>query len=162
MALIPEIPYDIEVVKNALEKRFKHNRGFAVVVISEGAKPIGGEVSTKENDEFGYHNIRLAGAARRLMEELKQAGFKQEMRETVLGHLQRGGVPTAYDRVLSAQFGVKAFEMALNNDYGKMVSYRHPDFVSVPLVEAISKPNLVTRDNQLVKTAKGLGICLGE
>jgi len=162
VALIPEIPYDIEAVKEALEKRFRGNRGFAVVVISEGAKPKGGEVSTKENEEFGYHNLRLAGAARRLMEELKQAGFKQEMRETVLGHLQRGGVPTAYDRVLSAQFGVKAFEMALNNDYGKMVSYRHPNFVAVPLSEAVSKPNLVDRDNQLVNTARGLGICLGE
>lgn len=161
VALIPEIPYDIELVKEALEKRFRGNRGFAVVVISEGARPKGGEVSTKENEEIGYHNIKLAGAARRLMTELKQAGFKQEMRETVLGHLQRGGVPTAYDRVLSAQFGVKAFEMALVGDYGKMVSYRHPSFVSVPLIEAISKPNLVTLDNQLVKTAKGLGICLG-
>lgn len=162
VALIPEIPYNIDTIKEALEKRFKHNRGFAVVVISEGAKPEGGEVSSKKNEEIGYHNIRLAGAARRLMEELKMAGFKQEMRETVLGHLQRGGVPTAYDRVLSAQFGVKAFEMALNNDYGKMVSYRHPEFISVPLIEAISKPNLVSKDNQLVKTARGLGICLGE
>jgi len=162
VALIPEIPYDIEAIKETLERRFHHNRGFAVVVISEGAKPLGGEVSTKENDEFGYHNIKLGGAAIRLIYELKQAGFKQEMRETVLGHLQRGGVPTAYDRVLSAQFGVKAFEMALNNEYGKMVSYRHPNLVAVPLKEAISKPNLVTHDNQLVKTARGLGICLGE
>ncbi len=162
VALIPEIPYDIEAVKESLEKRFKGDRGFAVVVISEGAKPKGGEVSSKENTEIGYHNIKLAGAARKLMDELKQAGFKPELRETVLGHLQRGGVPIAYDRVLSAQFGVKAFEMALNNDYGKMVSYRHPDFVSVPLAEAISKPNLVERDNQLVKTAQGMGICLGE
>lgn len=162
VAIIPEIPYDIEAVKEALEKRFRGNRGFAVVVISEGAKPKGGEVSTKKNEEFGYHNLRLAGAARRLMEELKRAGFKHEMRETVLGHLQRGGVPTAYDRVLSAQFGVKAFEMAMNNDYGKMVSYRHPNFVSVPLTDAVSKPNLVARDNQLVKTARGLGICLGD
>lgn len=162
VALIPEIPYDINVVKESLEKRFKHNRGFAVVVISEGAKPLGGNVSVKKNDEIGYHNIKLSGAAARLIEELKEAGFEQDMRTTVLGHLQRGGVPIAYDRVLSAQFGVKAFEMAMANDYGKMVSYQHPDFVSVPFDEAISKPNLVTVDNQLVITAKGLGICLGD
>ena len=162
VALVPENPYDIDIVKEALEKRFHHNRGFAVVVISEGAKQKGGTVATKDNEEVGYHNVRLGGAARRLIDELKQAGFKQDMRETVLGHLQRGGVPIAYDRVLSAQFGVKAFEMALNNDYGKMVSYRHPDFIVVPLLEAITKPNLVTEHNQLVKTAKGLGICLGD
>jgi len=162
VALIPENEYDIMVVKEALEKRFHHNRGFAVVVISEGAKPKGGSVATKESKEVGYHNLRLGGAARRLIEELKEAGFKQDMRETVLGHLQRGGVPTAYDRVLSAQFGVQAFEMALEGDYGKMVSYRHPKFISVPFVEAIATPNLVTEDNQLVKTARGLGICLGD
>jgi 6-phosphofructokinase 1 len=162
VALIPENDYDINIVKEALEKRFHHNRGFAVVVISEGAKPKGGNVSKQESKEVGYHNVRLGGAANRLINELKEAGFKQDMRETVLGHLQRGGVPIAYDRVLSAQFGVQAFEMALNNDYGKMVAYRHPKFISVPLKDAIAKPNLVTEDNQLVKTARGLGICLGD
>ncbi|PLX11963.1 MAG: 6-phosphofructokinase [Marinilabiliales bacterium] len=161
VALIPENDYDINKVKEALEKRFHHNRGFAVVVISEGAKPKGGTVATLENEEVGYHNKRLGGAATRLIHELKEAGFKQDMRETVLGHLQRGGVPIAYDRVLSAKYGVKAFEMALEGDYGKMVAYHHPDFVSVPLKEAIAKPNLVEEKNQLVKTALGLGICLG-
>lgn len=161
VALIPEFEYDINVVKEALEKRFHHNRGFAVVVISEGAKPKGGSASVKNIEEIGYHNRKLGGSASRLISELKQAGFKQDMRETVLGHLQRGGIPTAYDRVLSAQFGVKAFEMALEGDYGKMVSYRHPKFISVPLIEAIAEPNLVTEDNQLVITSQGLGICLG-
>ncbi len=162
VALIPENDYDIYAVKKALEKRFHHNRGFAVVVISEGAKPKGGVVSTKKNEEVGYHHERLAGAASRLINELKEAGFEQDMRKTVLGHLQRGGIPTAYDRVLSAQYGVKAFEMAMAKDYGKMVSYQHPDLVAVPLIEAIAEPNLVTEHNQLVKTAKGLGICLGD
>ena len=161
VALIPEFEYDINVVKEALEKRFHHNRGFAVVVISEGAKSKGGIPSVQKNEEVGYHHPRLGGSANRLINELKEAGFKQDMRETVLGHLQRGGVPTAYDRVLSAQFGVKAFEMAMEGDYGKMVSYRHPEFVSVPLVDAIAEPNLVTLENQLVITSKGLGICLG-
>lgn len=161
VALIPENAYDIQKVKAALEKRFHHGRGFAVVVISEGAKPLGGSVATVETEEVGYHNKKLGGAANRLINELKEAGFKQDMRQTVLGHLQRGGVPIAYDRVLSAQFGVKAFEMALEGDYGKMVAYRHPKFISVPLKKAIAKPNLVDEKNQLVKTALGLGICLG-
>lgn len=161
VAIIPEFPYDVQLVKEALEKRFHRGRGFAVVVVSEGAKPIGGRTATVENLEVGYHNIKLGGAARRLIRELSDAGFKHDMRETVLGHLQRGGVPIAYDRVISAQFGVKAFEMALENDYGKMVAYRHPHFLSIPLKEAISEPNLVTPDNALVKTALGLGISLG-
>ncbi len=161
VCLIPEFPYDIEIVKSALEKRFKRGRGFAVMVVSEGAKPKGGEMVYEKSDEVGYENLRLGGIGRKLIKELKSLGFEPDMRETVLGHLQRGGVPIAYDRVLSAQFGVKAFEMALKGDFGKMVAYRHPYFVSVPLKEATSHPNLVTLDNALVKTAKGLGISLG-
>ena len=161
VCLIPEMPYDIEKVKEALERRFRYDRGFAVVVVAEGARPKNGTLVTQENDEVGYENQKLGGIARHLINELKAAGFEHDMRETVLGHLQRGGVPIAYDRVLSAQFGVQAFEMALKEDWGKMVAYRHPDFVSVPLKEAIAKPNLITSDNALVKTAHGLGISLG-
>lgn len=161
VCLIPEIPYDIKKVKEALERRFHFNRGFAVVVVSEGAFPKDGTVAVQENEEIGYANRKLGGVARNLIKQLKDIGFDHDMRETVLGHLQRGGVPIAYDRVLSAQFGVKAFEMALEGDFGKMVAYRHPNFVAVPLIEAISKPNLVTMNNRLVKTAKGLGISLG-
>jgi len=161
VCLIPEIPYDIEKVKDALEKRFHHDRGFAVVVVAEGAFPKGGMPVFEQPKEPGYENRMLGGIARKLMTDLKNLNFKPEMRETVLGHLQRGGVPVAYDRVLSAQFGVKAFEMILNQEFGKMVAYRHPEFVAVPLNEAMAKPNLVTMDNALVKTALGLGICLG-
>ncbi len=162
VCLIPEIPYDINKVKEALEKRFKYDRGFAVVVVAEGARPKDGDVVAHDVDEVGYEHKKLGGISRHLIKQLKEAGFEHDMRETVLGHLQRGGVPTAYDRVLSAQFGVKAFEMALNNDWGKMVAYRHPEFIAVPLKEAIAKPNLVTVDNTLVRTAKGLGISLGD
>jgi len=161
VCLIPEIPYNLEKVKAALEKRFKYDRGFAVVVVSEGAFPKGGEVVSEKSEVVGYENRMLGGIAQKLIADLKAAGFKHPMRETVLGHLQRGGVPIAYDRVLAAQFGVKAFEMALQGDYGKMVSYQHPDFVAVPLKKAIAKPNLVGKNSTLVKTAKGLGICLG-
>jgi len=161
VCLIPEFPYNIEKVKKSLEERFHHGRGFAVVVVSEGTRQKGGELTGAESEEVGYENFRLGGIARVLIEQLKEAGFEHDMRETVLGHLQRGGVPIAYDRVLSAQFGVKAFEMALKGEFGQMVAYRHPHFVAVPLKEAIAKPNLVTKTNALVKTAKGLGISLG-
>jgi len=161
VCLIPEIPYDIKKVKAALESRFHKDRGFAVVVVSEGAYPENGSVVSKENTEVGYENIKLGGVSRQLIKQLTEAGFKHDMRETILGHLQRGGVPIAYDRVLSAQMGVKAMELAINGDFGKMVAYRHPEFTDVDLKEAIAKPNLVTKDNALVNTAHGLGICLG-
>lgn len=161
LCLVPEFPYDIDIVKKKLEARFKRGRGFAVVVASEGAKPKDGEMVYEQSTEVGYENLKLGGIASALIKQLKRAGFEPDMRETVLGHLQRGGVPIAYDRVLAAQLGVKAFEMVLNEDYGKMVAYRHPYFVAVPLLEAVAKPNLLTLDNALVKTAHGLGISLG-
>jgi 6-phosphofructokinase 1 len=161
VCLIPEIPYDIQKVKASLEKRFTYDRGFAVVVVSEGAFQKGGKVVSEKSEEVGYENRMLGGIAQKLITELKEAGFKHPMRETVLGHLQRGGVPIAYDRVLAAQFGVKAFEMALHGEFGKMVSYQHPDFVAVSLKKAVAKPNLIGKNNALVTTARGLGICLG-
>lgn len=161
VCLIPEIPYDVHKVKQALDRRFTNGRGFAVIVVAEGAHAKGKGLVTKENKEVAYENIKLGGISRELIRQLEEIGFEHDMRETILGHLQRGGVPIAYDRVLSAQFGVKAMEMAIEGDFGKMVAYRHPDFVSVPLAEAIAKPNLVTMDNALIRTAKGLGICLG-
>jgi 6-phosphofructokinase 1 len=159
--LIPEFPYDINIVKQKLEARFNRGRGFAVVVVAEGAKPKDGEMVYEESTEVGYENLKLGGIASALIKQLKAASFEPDLRETVLGHLQRGGVPIAYDRVLASQLGVKAFEMVLKEDFGKMVAYRHPYFVSVPLKEAVAQPNLVTLDNALVKTARGLGISLG-
>ncbi len=162
VCLIPEIPYDINKVVERLESRYHKGRGFAIVVIAEGAKPIGGEVAGVKSDEVGYENLRLMGAAARLMKELKASGFEADMRETVLGHLQRGGIPNAYDRILATEFGAKAFEMVLEKDFGKMVAYRHPDIVAVPLKEVIGGEKLVTPDHPLVKAARGIGISFGD
>lgn len=161
VCLIPEFPYDIDIVKARLEERFKFDRGFAVVVISEGARPKDGQQIFEVSNEIGYENVKLGGIGQEFVRQMKAAGFKHDMRETTLGHLQRGGVPIAYDRVLASQFGVKAFEMVLNKEYGNMVSYRHPNFISVPLKDAIAKPNLVQLDSALVNTALGLNISLG-
>jgi 6-phosphofructokinase 1 len=116
----------------------------------------------EKSDEVGYENLKLGGIVHQVLRELREAGLKADMRDVMLGHLQRGGVPVAYDRVLAAQFGVKAFEMVLNEQFGQMVSYQHPDIVAVPLKEAIGKPNLVTLDNRIIQTVKGLDICLGD
>ncbi len=162
VCLIPEIPYDINKVVDRIYSRFEKGKGFGIVVIAEGAKPINGEMSFEQSNETGYANVRLGGVANKLIHELKNAGLDTDMRETVLGHLQRGGTPIAYDRVLATQFGVKAFEMVLNKEFGKMVAYRHPNIVSVSFDEAISHYNFVNPDSDLVKTARGVGICMGD
>jgi ATP-dependent phosphofructokinase / diphosphate-dependent phosphofructokinase len=162
VCLIPEIPYDINKVIEKIYSRFHRGRGFAIIVIAEGAKPVGGDIFYEQSNEVGYQNVRLGGVASRLIHDLKQAGLETDMRETVLGHLQRGGTPVAYDRVLATQFGAKAFEMVLDQEFGKMVAYRHPNIVTVPFYEAISDYNFVNPDSHLVKAAKGIGICMGD
>ncbi|MFO7873778.1 MAG: ATP-dependent 6-phosphofructokinase [Bacteroidales bacterium] len=162
VCLIPEIPYDINNVLEKIYSRFHHDRGYAILVVSEGAKPIGGDIHYAESKEVGYKNKRLGGVASKLISELKEAGLETDIRETVLGHLQRGGTPSAYDRILATQFGVEAFEMVLREDFGKMVAYHHPRIVPVPFEEAISHYNFVNPDSDLVKSARGVGICMGD
>ena len=162
VCLIPEIPYDISKVMDKIYSRFHRGRGYAIIVIAEGAMPVGGEMVAEKSTEVGYENLRLGGVASKLIHELKRIGLETDMRETVLGHLQRGGTPIAYDRVLATQFGAKAFEMVLQKEFGKMVAYRHPNIVSVPFTEAISHYNFVDPSSDLVKTARGIGICMGD
>lgn len=163
VCLIPEIPYDIELVAKKLQSRYNSKgKGNAIVVIAEGAMPKGGTLLSEISDEIGYENVRLGGVARKLVNDLKALGFEPDMRETVLGHLQRGGIPIAYDRILATQFGVKAFEMVLKCKYGEMVAYRHPDIISVPFAAAIDNSKLVDPNCDLVKTAKGVGIGFGD
>ncbi len=161
ICLVPEIPYDINEVLSKINSRFHKGRGFAIIIVAEGAKPKDGTVIAEKSKEVGYENVRLGGIGFKLQDDLIHMGCEHDIRVTVLGHLQRGGVPVAYDRVLASQFGVKAFEMVLNEEYGRMVSYRHPYITSVSLIDAIQKPNLVTLDTALMKTARGLGISFG-
>ncbi len=162
ICLIPEIPYDINKVVEKINERFVRDRGFTIIVIAEGAKAVGKDSSKVDYKEVGYANAKLSGAATRLVNELKDAGLKHDMRKAVLGHIQRGGVPIAYDRVLATQFGVHAFEMVLEGKFGEMVSYRHPEITSVPFKEAIKKPNFVTNDTALMRNARGVGISFGD
>jgi phosphofructokinase-like protein len=161
ICLIPEIPYDTNEVLSKINSRFHKGRGFAIIVVAEGAKPKDGEIIGEKSKEVGYENVRLGGIGFKLEDDLKKLGCEHDIRVTVLGHLQRGGVPNAYDRVLATQFGVKAFEMVLNEEFGRMVSYQHPYITSVTLADAIQKPNIVTMDTALMKTARGVGISFG-
>jgi 6-phosphofructokinase 1 len=163
VCLIPEIPYDIDKVVERINKRYKNGQGFANIIIAEGAKPINGEALERESDEVGYQMKRLGGVAYLLSHQMKQAGCKADIREMVLGHLQRGGIPIAFDRVLSAAFGVKAFEMALAGKFGKMVVYKNNDYKEVSLKEATSEYNFVDPEKTyLVRTARGVGISFGD
>jgi len=162
VCLIPEIPYDINLVMKKINSRFSKGKGFVVIVIAEGAKPIGGEITGTASQEAGYQHIHLGGVAYKLKEEIVAAGCEASIRVTVLGHLQRGGVPIAFDRLLATQFGVKAFEMVLDREFGKMVSYRHPEITSVPLEEATRQYNYVGANSYLLKTARGIGMSLGD
>ena len=163
VCIIPEIPYDINKVVERIRRRYdKDGRGFANIVIAEGAKPLGGSALAEEYGEIGNENLKLSGAADRLARELKAAGITADIRTTVLGHIQRGGIPCAFDRNLATSFGVKAFEMVLEKQYGQRVAYRNFEVISVPLEEAIGSQKLVEPDSQMIHTAKGVGIAFGD
>ncbi len=164
ICLIPEIPFNMNSVISDINKRFdKRGRGFAIVVVAEGAKHVDGSVVEREIKEIGYYNPKLGGIGMKLIDDLKHAGVEYDMRATVLGHLQRGGIPNAFDRILATNFGVKAFEMVLEGKFGEMVAYRHPDIVSVSLEEAIARYNVVDPEmNSLVRTARGIGMGFGD
>ncbi len=162
VCIIPEIPYKIEKIVEKIYSRYHKGKGFCNIVISEGAKSVGGEVTGQVSNEVGYQNFRLGGVGEKLKMELTNAGIDEDIRVAVLGHLQRGGIPTAFDRVLASQFGVEAFELVLKQKYGEMVAYRHPDIISVPIIKAINNPNFVNINSDIVKNAKGLGIIFGD
>lgn len=161
ICLIPEIPYDIKKIMKRLDRRYKLGRGFVNIVVAEGAKAKDGTV-VSSSGEKGSEHVKLGGVAYQLSKQLKDAGCKAEIRETVLGHVQRGGTPIAYDRVLASLFGVKAFEMVLEGKFGEMVSFKNHGITSVKLEDATKDYNFVAKDSYLVKAAKGLGISFGD
>jgi ATP-dependent phosphofructokinase / diphosphate-dependent phosphofructokinase len=161
ICLIPEIPYDINKLVKRLNLRYKKGRGFANIVIAEGAKAKEGTITSSINDK-GSEHVRLGGVAYQLSKQLKDAGCKAEIRETVLGHVQRGGTPVAYDRVLATLFGVKAFELVMEGKFGQMVAFRNNSISSVSLEEATQDYNFVKKDSYLVQAAKGMGISFGD
>jgi 6-phosphofructokinase 1 len=162
VCLIPEIPYDINKVKEKLEARISKGRGFAIIVVAEGAMPIAGDRVFQKSDEVGYQNVKLGGARQRRMDDLKSTDLGVDIRVTNLGHLQRGGSPCAFDRILATQFGVAAFELVLEGKFGHMVAFNHQKVIAVPIKEAVSKYNIVDVNCDLIRTARGLEICLGD
>jgi len=162
IVLIPEIPYSIESVMRKIDDRFRSGRGFVILVVAEGAMPAGGDVVATQSEEFGYHNRMLGGVGRFLVGQVKQLMPEVEARVTVLGHLQRGGSPCAFDRILATQFGVAAVDLITEQKFGYMVASDYPRIVALPIKEAIASYHYVEHDHPLVHTARGLGICLGD
>ena len=131
-------------------------------MVAEGAHPIDGDVVSTESGVVGYEHKRLGGIGFQLKENLKQAGCEMGMRVTVLGHLQRGGIPIPFDRILATEFGVKAFEMVLEKKYGRMAAYKNNTITDVSLQEACEHYNYVKPDSYLLHTARGIGISFGD
>ncbi len=157
--LIPEIPFDIEKVAHKCEKRAPNGAGFSIVVVAEGAKPIGGELSTK--GKAVGQAAQLGGVGEKVAKALSaQTGL--ESRCVVLGHLVRGGTPTARDRLLSLRFGAAAVRALEEGQSNIMVALQPPRVDYVPLEKVANAMKAVPLDGDIIATARDLGICLGD
>lgn len=158
--IIPEIPYDINVIINKIKERRYLGQNYSMIVVAEGAKPIGGELTVARIVEKSFEKVRLGGVGEKLAREIEEI-TEIEARCTVLGHLQRGGTPTAFDRVLCTRYGVAAVKACINANYGVMVSLQKDQIITVPLASVADKPNNVKPSGELVEVAKSIGVCFG-
>ncbi|HEU0292625.1 MAG TPA: ATP-dependent 6-phosphofructokinase [Anaerolineales bacterium] len=157
--LIPEIPFRYEAVAAKVRERVEHGTLFSIIAVSEGAKPAGGgQVYSRRGDEV--YVPRLGGISQVVGEYLEDQGF--ETRVTVLGHLQRGGTPTAFDRWLATRYGAAAVRVAAQGKFDSMVALRSARIVDIPLAEALAVPKRVEVDGDAVVTARGIGISFGD
>ena len=178
IALIPEIPFDINKAVEKINSRIAKGKRFSVVVVAEGAVPKGGQLTIQNtrNNGSGVDNTKLGGIGQIVAKQLEElTGL--EARNTTLGYMQRGGTPTAFDRVLSTKYGAKAMELALQGKFGVLAVIKNGKLDSVSLEDVVgnntkigavsgntAESNLrkVTMDDDLVKTARNIGICLGD
>jgi 6-phosphofructokinase 1 len=158
--LIPEIPFDLSIVADRLLARDRWGARFSIVVVAEGAMPKGGRRALIEEAHDG-HVERLGGIGEEVCQALGRL-TKKETRAVVLGHLQRGGAPTSFDRVLATRFGGKAVELVKRGDFGRMVASDPPDIVARRLEEVVGKTKTVPLDLDLLLTAKALGVTFGD
>ena len=157
--LIPEVPFDLATVAEKLRERDRWGARFSIVVVAEGAIPRGGKIALIEEARDGRVE-RLGGIGAKVADALGRLTGK-ETRSVVLGHLQRGGAPTSFDRVLATRFGGKAVELIRNGDFGKMVAFAPPDIVGRPLKDVVGKIKTVPPDSDLLLTARALGVAFG-
>ena len=161
VSLIPEIPFDWEKVFEYVTDRHFRGGRFSIVCVAEGAKPADGELVVKEKDKKRTDPVRLGGIGDLVGRKITE-GTGLETRVTVLGHVQRGGSPTPYDRILATRFGSMALQLASQGRFGCMVSLQGTEVVSVPVKEAILKLRTVPPDSQLILAARAVGTCFGD
>jgi 6-phosphofructokinase 1 len=159
--LIPEIPYHLDEIVGALVRRARSGAKFSIIVASEGALPAGGQQLYEERTAAGGSRaIRLGGIGSQVAEQIAEA-CGAETRATVLGHLQRGGSPSPFDRVLGTRFGAAAAHLIARGGYGRMVALRGTEIVDAPIVDAIARPKLVDPNGETVRAARSVGISFG-
>ena len=160
VVLIPEIPFSIERVCDKIRARDRVGRRFSIVVVAEGAAPVGGQESTLGESMPGQDR-RVGGICSRIAHEIQQMTGK-ETRSLVLGHLQRGGTPTGYDRVLATRFGGAAVRAVADGKWAQMVALQSPHIVTIPIADALRESKRVDPMHDLVQTARQIGISFGD
>ena len=178
VALIPEIPYDINKVVDKVNERRNRGKEFTIIVTSEGAMPKDGTITVRKtlSDGEGLDNIRLGGVGEKLANELEEL-TGMSARNTTLGYVQRGGSPSAFDRILSTKYGCKAMELATQGIFNVLVTYKNGKMGYISLEEVVgdnkeigaasgntkeSNIRKVPMDDDLIKIARNLGMCLGD
>jgi 6-phosphofructokinase 1 len=159
--LIPEIPFDIDRVCERFAENERHGKRYGIVVVAEGARPKGGAMVTKAPAADGRTEVILGGIAEQVAAEIARRTGK-ETRSLVLGHLQRGGSPTTFDRLLALRFGAAAIRLIAEGHRNVMVAFRPPEMIPVPIPEVISKTKCVPVDSDTILTCRDLGICFGD
>ena len=153
VCLIPEIPFSMEKVVEKLKSRYSRDgRGFANIVVAEGAFIKGTKTKT----------VQGGAISRDISSQLKKLNFEADIRETILGHLQRGGTPMAFDRILATELGVKAFELVMEKKYGNIAIHQNSKLTHIELKNVIDQYNKVDLSHNLIHTAKGIGISFGD
>jgi phosphofructokinase-like protein len=159
--LIPEIPYDLGKVCARLTENERRGKRYGIVVVAEGAAPLGGTLTTRAPAAEGRSEVLLGGIAERLAAQLALCSGT-ETRSIVLGHLQRGGSPTTFDRLLALRFGAAAIRFVAEGRRNVMISYRPPEMLAVPLPDVIEKSKRVPLESDTILTCRDMGISLGD
>jgi ATP-dependent phosphofructokinase / diphosphate-dependent phosphofructokinase len=158
--LIPEIDYELEKVNELLLYRGRLGKRFSIICVSEGAKPRGGELVIQRRVETSPDPIRLGGIANKLARDIEDT-TGLESRATILGHVQRGGTPTPFDRVLATSFGHHAMELLLAREFGKLVVWRNGRLDQVDIASVADRQRKVPPDNHLIAAARAVGTVFG-
>lgn len=158
--ILPEIPYDIEEIIRVVRQRSRFGKRFSIIVVAEGARPKGGEQVVKKLVEDSPERKRLGGISQLIANQIENA-TQIECRVAILGHLQRGGTPTALDRILATQFAVKAMELVAAHQFNQMVALKGDTITSVRIDQVMGRQKLVPLDSDLIQTALSVGTSFG-